>query len=121
MREQFARLLRLATDNLDLRLDEADFAFKDGRPRDGAALIVGLLADPKTSADQIAATLGVWREYAPQGPGDASLEPIAATGSTAARVVTAEFLRSEEHTSELQSLMRISYAVFCLKNNNNTK
>src|SRR3546814_2918809 len=26
--------------------------------------------------------------------------------------------RSEEHTSELQSLMRISYAVFCLENNN---
>src|SRR3546814_8556080 len=26
--------------------------------------------------------------------------------------------RSEEHTSELQSLMRISYAVFCLKRNN---
>src|SRR3546814_10251653 len=29
-------------------------------------------------------------------------------------------LRSEEHTSELQSLMRISYAVFCLKKKNNT-
>src|SRR3546814_2527635 len=28
--------------------------------------------------------------------------------------------RSEEHTSELQSLMRISYAVFCLKKQNNT-
>src|SRR3546814_4825807 len=28
--------------------------------------------------------------------------------------------RSEEHTSELQSLMRTSYAVFCLKNTNNT-
>src|SRR3546814_3484037 len=27
------------------------------------------------------------------------------------------FKRSEEHTSELQSLMRISYAVFCLKKN----
>src|SRR3546814_5044459 len=27
-------------------------------------------------------------------------------------------IRSEEHTSELQSLMRISYAVFCLKTNN---
>src|SRR3546814_2600403 len=26
------------------------------------------------------------------------------------------FIRSEEHTSELQSLMRITYAVFCLKN-----
>src|SRR3546814_8315222 len=30
-------------------------------------------------------------------------------------------IRSEEHTSELQSLMRISYAVFCLKNNTHYK
>src|SRR3546814_7861840 len=29
-----------------------------------------------------------------------------------------EARRSEEHTSEIQSLMRISYAVFCLKKNN---
>src|SRR3546814_5715796 len=40
--------------------------------------------------------------------------------------VIPHFLRSEEHTSELQSLMRISYAVFCLKkkkknNTTNTK
>src|SRR3546814_1478794 len=31
-----------------------------------------------------------------------------------------ELARSEEHTSELQSLMRISYAVFCLKKKKNT-
>src|SRR3546814_3080650 len=31
----------------------------------------------------------------------------------------AELVRSEEHTSELQSLMRISYAVFCLKKKKN--
>src|SRR3546814_4193571 len=30
-------------------------------------------------------------------------------------------IRSEEHTSELQSLMRISYAVFCLKKKTKTK
>src|SRR3546814_4444557 len=30
-------------------------------------------------------------------------------------------VRSEEHTSELQSLMRISYAVFCLKKKTNTR
>src|SRR3546814_8318625 len=30
--------------------------------------------------------------------------------------IAARSTRSEEHTSELQSLMRISYAVFCLKN-----
>src|SRR3546814_2711868 len=32
----------------------------------------------------------------------------------------AHIVRSEEHTSELQSLMRISYAGFCLKKKNNT-
>src|SRR3546814_3886870 len=34
--------------------------------------------------------------------------------------VSVFFVRSEEHTSELQSLMRISYAVFCLKKKKKT-
>src|SRR3546814_3383661 len=34
--------------------------------------------------------------------------------------INARFGRSEEHTSELQSLMRLSYAVFCLKKKNKT-
>src|SRR3546814_2049950 len=34
--------------------------------------------------------------------------------------IAAPATRSEEHTSELQSLMRISYAVFCLKKKNHT-
>src|SRR3546814_9961451 len=37
------------------------------------------------------------------------------------RVFETGCLRSEEHTSELQSLMRISYAVFCLKKKNNNR
>src|SRR3546814_4453069 len=36
-------------------------------------------------------------------------------GSSTKKVLPAPGSRSEEHTSELQSLMRISYAVFCLK------
>src|SRR3546814_1045612 len=36
-------------------------------------------------------------------------------------VVLHELIRSEEHTSELQSLMRISYAVFCLKKKTHNK
>src|SRR3546814_10349129 len=36
----------------------------------------------------------------------------------AAKQVPGLYFRSEEHTSELQSLMRISYAVFCLKKKN---
>src|SRR3546814_6788598 len=43
---------------------------------------------------------------------------ISTTGTrTALSPILPRFVRSEEHTSELQSLMRISYAVFCLKTN----
>src|SRR3546814_6395292 len=49
-----------------------------------------------------------------------ALEAKAALGVEALDVVAdagyGDAERSEEHTSELQSLMRISYAVFCLKN-----
>src|SRR3546814_3745313 len=46
--------------------------------------------------------------------GSATIAPL---DLTEAESITrlAEAVRSEEHTSELQSLMRISYAVFCLK------
>src|SRR3546814_1803389 len=40
---------------------------------------------------------------------------FALCGGTVAVLTNVAPLRSEEHTSELQSLMRISYAVFCLK------
>src|SRR3546814_9987428 len=43
---------------------------------------------------------------------DRRADPLCAPGGGAA---SARCSRSEEHTSELQSLMRISYAVFCLK------
>src|SRR3546814_3849397 len=63
------------------------------------------------------------------GPNDgvffaAGKELQAAKLAGAARTRVGEVLglieRSEEHTSELQSLMRISYAVFCLKTKKNT-
>src|SRR3546814_5119272 len=44
-------------------------------------------------------------------------EPVVHIGPELADLVGRT--RSEEHTSELQSLMRISYAVFCLKKKNN--
>src|SRR3546814_8900685 len=44
-----------------------------------------------------------------------------ASNDMTAYVKLQEQERSEEHTSELQSIMSISYAVFCLKKNNTTK
>src|SRR3546814_995946 len=49
--------------------------------------------------------------------GDGAIDIVHQLG---ARHIFAHAVRSEEHTSELQSLMRISYAVFCLKKKNKT-
>src|SRR3546814_4432849 len=60
----------------------------------------------------------------PAGPGGGRLSLVAVDAVRPPRVAHPQRLllrspgarhRSEEHTSELQSLMRISYAVFCLK------
>src|SRR3546814_1388605 len=70
-----------------------------------------LCTDPNMSApDQPG--LGVVRIWPKRGlPGSRSTGPKLAIPTA----FTGRSARSEEHTSELQSLMRISYAVFCLK------
>src|SRR3546814_3365279 len=50
----------------------------------------------------------------PEVGADGAAAPVLVPGEVARRVDTDQ-RRSEEHTSELQSLMRISYAVLCLK------
>src|SRR3546814_5053851 len=55
-----------------------------------------------------------------QGVVDQSLDLDAAHVELQGRI-DVRVIRSEEHTSELQSLMRISYAVFCLKKKTETK
>src|SRR3546814_1920020 len=62
-----------------------------------------------------------WRRF--RVPITVAAGTIAAVGTGFALLLSvvpgaADWLRSEEHTSELQSLMRISYAVFCLKKKN---
>src|SRR3546814_4717448 len=54
------------------------------------------------------------QDWAPERTMDRCLEPFEML-ATAAHAMSAPPPRSEEHTSELQSLMRISYAVFCFK------
>src|SRR3546814_9503883 len=58
-----------------------------------------------------------------RSPGSAGAEAVSGRLDTWARLLQAImrlYSKSEEHTSELQSLMRISYAVFCLKKKKDT-
>src|SRR3546814_3680355 len=62
--------------------------------------------------------VGVPKAQAAQGS-SSSISSVSSVGGVIIRTI-ASTDRSEEHTSELQSLMRISYAVFCLKKKKNT-
>src|SRR3546814_9652584 len=80
-----------------------------------AALLAGCGSAP--GADRYAPSGSAWTGYG--GVGDYSRS----NGNTESVTEAAHRFRdrSEEHTSELQSLMRISYAVFCLKQKNKQK
>src|SRR3546814_3575725 len=81
--------------------------------RDREVLARGRDAGPAVGrvADEV---LDRWQRFGHCGTGED--EPSRENQGTEFRHCV---LRSEEHTSELQSLMRISYAVFCLKKKNN--
>src|SRR3546814_2984686 len=72
---------------------------------------------PMFRAEQVAVTIA---PLLPLGVIVASLAFISRRliAPNAWAIAPALLMRSEEHTSELQSLMRISYAVFCLKKKN---
>src|SRR3546814_5039808 len=71
------------------------------------------LVSPK-EVEEYAESITSHLSVADDDPKKAAFDQLSATVEALLSPVLAE-IRSEEHTSELQSLMRISYAVFCLK------
>src|SRR3546814_2165220 len=68
--------------------------------------------------------MGAWVVESTAGPMELNIPAIKGIGDSLIYLVDRYgdngSIRSEEHTSELQSLMRISYAVFCLKKKKKT-
>src|SRR3546814_2185902 len=87
-------------DNVAPLIREIVAALRGRAPEDGGDFEI-VYVDDHSSDDTLAALRGLKAEV-PE-----------------LRVLRHAAQRSEEHTSELQSLMRISYAVFCLKKKNN--
>src|SRR3546814_1857859 len=68
--------------------------------------------------DEVGSSLTrIWHQASQAIPVMEQRKPLRAISETSREAIAT---RSEEHTSELQSLMRISYAVFCLKQKNLT-
>src|SRR3546814_3124411 len=102
--------------------------FIQGAGAAGGAIAVGLVlprqswgqdAPPQVVVGQVVPFTGSAAEYG-QYYRDAAALALQQINTAAEKVFGGPIVRSEEHTSELQSLMRISYAVFCLKKNTDT-
>src|SRR3546814_3947057 len=79
-------------------------------PTNTATLVLAMGTAPsREGVPRLSAPVRKWRVK--DGRDCSARDAVPAQASVSAR--------SEEHTSELQSLMRISYAVFCLKKKNN--
>src|SRR3546814_10092735 len=74
-----------------------------------------------TRTDTLFPYTTLFRSPLPRAGGRARAGSRGAGTGARRRAARASASRSEEHTSELQSLMRISYAVFCLKKNKESK
>jgi len=105
MRSQFALLRTLAPENWEVRIDEANFAFKDGRPRDASNLVTALLADPKLPNEHLPAILATMREIAPAGLEAESLAAIKKSGSKTARLAFAEYLADRAKFASARALL----------------
>src|SRR3546814_6168439 len=103
----------------------SDVCSSDLRRGQQADDLVGIALQQRRPAQQ--AMLAVTRRDGPRrcpAPGKGSHRPHPSARPRArhrlAELPTSPLVRSEEHTSELQSIMRISYAVFRLKKNKKT-
>src|SRR3546814_2124056 len=74
-----------------------------------------------TLFDHLGAGAVIVRDIGVAAANEARFEAIADYHANRVRAQSSDPGRSEEHTSELQSLMRISYAVFCLKKKKTNK
>src|SRR3546814_8894035 len=91
----------------------------DVRQRDQERLIEALLAPVEHEADDLELAQRLMAERSPEDIAASLVRAHRAAMPPPEDLIDNGPPRSEEHTSELQSLMRISYAVFCLKKQNN--
>src|SRR3546814_2682464 len=111
----------MLVENFVGRPEDQDFVSRQAfRERTIDCALYGRFGHPGLTADPLVMMNFIRRPVPAPHPDDGQFSEHGREGIPAAgRICHGEKAgRSEEHTSELQSLMRISYAVFCLKKKN---
>jgi tetratricopeptide (TPR) repeat protein len=105
MRRSFTDLRERLPDNDDIRIDEANFAFKDNRSAEAMRLTTGLLAKPEQTraiADQI---VDLWNEYGIYRLDPASVRAIASTAPKPVRLRVGRFLVDNGQASAVSQML----------------
>src|SRR3546814_3694068 len=92
--------------------DRAIITDDNPRSEDPAAIRQEILAEAPGAEEIGDRGAAIATAVAAMGPGDVLF--IAGKGHESGQLVGGQVLRSADHTSELHSLMRLSYSVFCL-------
>lgn len=91
MDEQFRDLANMRPDDLDIRIDQANFLYKTGRGAEATELIASVLADKKASQSNVTTAIKLWTEYSVTRIAKQQAESISSTGTTAARIAGARY------------------------------
>src|SRR3546814_4670096 len=112
--------MRISDWSSDVCSSDLDSGFDEERAGSAARLTLGpgpagVVDDHAAQESVVAGPAQADAQVAAVGPAGGQEAHARAAGRAPELQLAAHAFRSEEHTSELQSLMRISYAVFCLK------
>jgi tetratricopeptide (TPR) repeat protein len=106
MRQLFADLRRLDPDNAELRLDEANFSFKDERPQVGRDLTISLLTQPAPDLKTRNTIFGLWSEYNISALSSSELSQIM-SAEPPVRVAVSEFLSRNGNTRQALDVLGV--------------
>lgn len=91
MAKQYAALNTLRPDDLDLRLDHANFLYKTGGTAEATRLVSSVLANNTITSKHVASAIQLWQEYSIKKVDQSLILPIAANGSSTARIASARY------------------------------
>lgn len=105
MAKQFTALSPLRPDDLDLRLDHANFLYKTSASVQATKLVSSVLADKTATPKQVGSAILLWQEYSVVKVDPTLIRKIAETGSATARIASARYFADMGNIAAASSIL----------------